>query len=264
MAIVGALAVSPALSHAHHLASVVRAYDSPLAVYSVINRHPVSLDGTDFAILAECRAPAVLQGNGLASRRLMPVGSASPTFGRIRGATIVGVVRARAVIGVRSATIVGIVRASAFVGVCSAAVVGVVRTSAFVGVCSPAVVGVVRTRAVIGIRTRAVIGVVCARLPSSVSARSARSAIIRIRWPTMLGLDPQAPDWEHYRRAAERYCVSARALRWGCPWRARSRPVRSGGVRCGSRCALLVLLSRSRCGQGEKNQQYGPFRQDVL
>jgi hypothetical protein len=85
----------------------MHALNVPTTVHSVLNPHAMSsTDLANFAILAESRVPAVLQGYLPASCRLMAVGTARPTFASIGSAwpALVGIGTARPTfVSVRSA-----------------------------------------------------------------------------------------------------------------------------------------------------------------
>lgn len=222
---VGALAVSPVSSVAHHAASIVHAFDVPAAVHPVIDRHPVSLDRTHLAILAEGRTAAVLQGNRFAPRRLMviSVGSGISAIACIVTASI-GVVHATAIITViHAATVVG-VGAATVVGVGAAAVVGVGATT------------IVR------------------------AGGSARATIVRIGagpavicaacHPGMLGTIP-AGALRHSGVLCRSGMLRGSGMR------------RSGGL-CRGWCFWRRTVGPGDGGYGEKNQQDRRFRQGVL
>src|SRR5208282_4763040 len=124
-------------------------------------------------------------------------------------------------------------------------------------------VGSVTTRPIACVATRTSVGRVTTRPIACVATRT----IARVATRTRVGSVSARPIAcvAAIVRAARRsrpLGIATSVLGRGCVWRARGRPAWSGRVGSRSRCALL--LCRCKCGYSEKNQQYGPFRQDDL
>ena len=118
MAVVGTLGVTRSSAIAHHSGSMARAHDSRAAVDPAIDRHPVSLDHPNLPIAAVHRMPATLQGDGLASRRLMADNCSvrgRTAFVRVRRITLIRI-RRMSFVRARLTTLVR-ARLSAFIGV---------------------------------------------------------------------------------------------------------------------------------------------------
>src|SRR5208282_4530363 len=149
-------------------------------------------------------------------------------------------------------------------GVRRTALVAATRGTALAGVRRTTLVAARWSRSV-GVRSAgSAVGRACrtsfirGRLPTSVGARSAGRAIGRAARGAGFGTTGRSAGLGTTGRAA-RLGTTGRAARLGTAAR--------GGFRrrlARSRRTLLVLLSRSHCGYREKDQQYGPNRQDVL
>src|SRR5208282_870706 len=244
---VAALHVSAVPSRVHDARSVVFTHNRAPAVDPMLNVHAAAINRTNLAIGTDACLSSTLQRNVPARRS----------------------VAARALAGVRWSTFVATARWTALGGATRRTTLVAART-AFIGIRSAgSAVGRACRASSIRARCATPVGV---RSAGSAVGRACRTSFIRTPCATSVGA-----------RAAGR--VSGRAARFGTTgrsaglgttgrsarlgtaarggfrrWLAR-RCLRSGGL--GGRCTRL-LLSRSHCGYREKNQQYGPNRQDVL
>src|SRR5208282_6259136 len=151
--------------------------------------------------------------------------------------------------------IVGGVPTCPSVGSVTTRPIACVATRTSVGRVTTRPVGCVATRTIACVATRTSVGSVSARPIARVATRTSVGSVSARPIACVAAIVRAA-------RRSRPLGIATSVLGRGCVWRARGRPAWSGRVGSRSRCALL--LCRCKCGYSEKNQQYGPFRQDDL
>src|ERR1019366_3576395 len=247
---VAALHVSAVPSRVHDVGSVVFAHNRAPAVDPMLNVHAAAINRTNLAIGTDARLSSTLQRNVPARRS---VAARAPAG--VRWSAFVATARWTALVATRWTALVA-PRWTALVATRWTASAGVRRTaltgarsggSAAGRACRTSFIRA-RCATPVGVRPAGAIGCAC------------RTGFIRTRCTTSVGARSAGPAIGRAARAAGFGSAPARAAGFGAP----ARMLRRGGVRSrlarrgrvGRRRALLVLLSRSHCGYGEKNQQY--------
>ncbi|MGO9826331.1 MAG: hypothetical protein ACLPMG_13780 [Terriglobales bacterium] len=214
----------------HNGASIVRAPDAPATVHAAIDRHPtLGVDGPNLAIGARLNRSSAPGGTGRrASRRMVArVSGAIPALG------------------------------SPTISTLGSSTISTLGSSTVSTLGSPTITRLVSASAIATGLAAAVSGALTSPV-ASVSAGSPISATCAARSTVSTG--GAAGSTIHSRGAAALAGVSARMLRRGGMLRRSRMGCRSG---MGSGRAAM-FLRRSDCGDGENNQQYGPFTQNLF
>ncbi|MGO9074886.1 MAG: hypothetical protein ACLPZJ_00900 [Terriglobales bacterium] len=208
----------------------MRAPDAPATVHAAIDRHPtLGVDGPNLAIGARLNRSSAPGGTGRrASRRMVArVSGAIPALG------------------------------SPTISTLGSSTISTLGSSTVSTLGSPTITRLVSASAIATGLAAAVSGALTSPV-ASVSAGSPISATCAARSTVSTG--GAAGSTIHSRGAAALAGVSARMLRRGGMLRRSRMGCRSG---MGSGRAAM-FLRRSDCGDGENNQQYGPFTQNLF